>query len=227
MKTNTTIFLLILLASKAFCQSEVEIKRDKWDFGLELFPNYSIISKKYSNKFAFDGYSVGDFKESFSFRFVANKKLNKFLSLYLGAGVQFTGEQVNRTLFYIGDETIGYDTVFHNLSNTQFSLGFNARITKRFYFHNAASVLINFNNRFSDQTIENFDKFKFYNYSDLQNKTLYSFSYQAGIGFYFIRRKEFKAYIQPNFEVIVRNNRKEISPNKSVKMYGLVLGTRF
>ncbi len=227
MKLTICILLFILTISNAFCQAKTRTNGDKWDFGLELFPNYSIISKDYSNKFTFDGYCRGDYKKSFSFRFVANKKLNNFICLYMGAGAQFTGEQVNRTIFYFGEDIYSYDTVFHNISNTQFSLGFNARITQRFYFHNAASLLINFRNRFSDKTIENFDKFQFYIYNDLRNKTLYSFSYQAGFGFYFIQRQGYKAYIQPNFEVIVRNNRKETSSNKLVKMYGIVLGTRF
>lgn len=231
MKTKIKIillsFILIILSASSFSQKSGDEKTKSWEFGVELFPNYSIISKDYSKKFTIDGYCHGHYKESISFRFVANKTLNKHLSLYLGAGAQFTGEKVNRTLFYIGEDATSRDTVFHNISNTQFSVGFNAHFTKRLYLHHAASALINFRNRISDKNIQNFEKFSYYNYKSIQNKTLYSFSFQMGLGFNLIHKESFKLYLQPNFEIIFRNNRKKISPKTSTKMYGVVLGTRF
>ena len=193
---------------------------------MELFPNFSRISFERHYSVFGDGYWDGDYKNSFSFRGMAHKKVSDKFNFTLGFGAQFSGEKTISTRYYSGvpseNGTFNYYSHYHSL---QFLTGYNIYLGKNFYLHSGMNLLYNYSLTTDDENwYQSKTVFRHATYQDpLRNFTI---SAELGIGFDFFKDEKITLYIQPTVEQTLINHFKNIDKQDKPLMLGIVIGIK-
>ncbi len=232
------IISLFLISFNSFTQS-------KWSFGVEAFPNYTIMTYQSDGTFPNDedfwkDYEIGKF--CFSQQFYTSYKINEKSSVSLGIGYHKTGQRTKEMKYIYGniDPRRGFvandpndpaipakSQFYYNHHNIQLPILYSFNFSKLIYIRGGLNTIFNISNTqthyFTDQGGNENKNTIDYNSTNFRKVNL---SARLGVGFNILNREKFRLYAQPSLEKSFLGLSKNASLNRLPLSFGVGFGVQ-
>lgn len=236
MKKHTTLLFFTF-----FMCLTIQAQEKKFDFGLRLFPNYSmgIITNNGGTPSSVESNfkELETWKPSASATIFVEYNLNNRSSIGIGLGYQNNGERTKKQelIFGVNPNTGEFDTdpsvpsefrTIYNHHNLEIPIYYKHSFGERFYVLAGISAIINISNSttgvkyFSDHSERNTQKD---NSTDFRRL---NFSGNFGLGLDYLKKEKFSLFVHPFIQCGILGVSKSASLNRNILSLGISTGVR-
>jgi hypothetical protein len=235
-KTTTTILLAV------FTCMTIQAQEKKFDFGLNLFPNYSmgIVTNDGNTSTSFQNniQELETWKPSVSANIFVEYKLNKNSAIGAGLGYQNNEERTKKydLIFGFNPNTGEIITdpsapsqarTVYNHHNIEIPIYYKHSFGDRFYLLVGTSAIINISN--TTTSVKYFDDGSKERNTNNDNSTEFrglNFSGNFGFGLNYFKREKFSLFVHPFLQYGILGVSKSASLNRNVFSLGISTGIK-